>query len=116
VIQEFYGLLLAHYALRFLMHEAALSADVDPGRISFVHALRVIQDAIPEFQMTVPEQQPRIEARLLQDIAEDLLPLRRTRTNPRVVKREMSNFKLKHPGHYHWPQPKCSFREAVAVI
>ncbi len=34
VFQEFYGLLLAHYAVRGLMHEAALSADVDPDRLS----------------------------------------------------------------------------------
>jgi len=116
VIQEFYGLLIAHYAIRFLMHAAALSADVDPHRISFVHTLRVIQDAIPEFQMTAPEQLPRLYARLLQDIANKPLPPRRTRTNPRVVKRKMSNFKLKRPEHHHWPQPKCSFREAVDVI
>ncbi len=30
VFQEFYVLLLAHYAVRGLMHEAALTADVDP--------------------------------------------------------------------------------------
>ncbi len=116
VIQEFYGLLIAHYAIRFLMHEAALQANIDPDRISFVHALHVIQEAIPEFQMTAPEQLPRLYARLLRDIANKLLPPRRTRTNPRVVKRKMSNFKLKRPEHYHWPQPQCSFREAVAVI
>lgn len=116
VIQEFYGLLVAHYAIRFLMHDAALQADVDPDRISFVHALHVIQNAIPEFQMTVPEQLPRLYTRLLQDMADKLLPPRRTRTNPRVVKRKMSNFKLKRPEHYHWPQPRRSFREAVAVI
>lgn len=43
VRQEFYGLLLAHYAVRGLMHEAALKADVDPDEISFVHSVRVIR-------------------------------------------------------------------------
>lgn len=43
VMQEFYGLLLAHYAVRGLMHEAALKADVDPDRISFVHSICVIR-------------------------------------------------------------------------
>ncbi len=116
VIQEFYGLLIAHYAIRFLMHDAALAANVDPDRLSFVHALSVIEDAIPEFQMTVPEQLPNLYARLLRDIANKLLPLRRSRTNPRVIKRKMSSFKRKRPEHYNWPQPHCSFREAVAVI
>ena len=32
VRQEFYGLLMAHFAVRALMHEAALSANEDPDR------------------------------------------------------------------------------------
>ena len=43
VRQECYGRLLAHYAIRGLMHEAALSADVDPDRLSFLHAVRVVR-------------------------------------------------------------------------
>jgi hypothetical protein len=43
VLQEFYGLLLAHYAIRGLMHEAALRAAVDPDRLSFLHAVRVVR-------------------------------------------------------------------------
>ena len=116
VIQELYGLLIAHYVLRFLMHEAAMEADVDPDRISFTQALNVVQDAIPEFQMTAPEQLPRLYRRLLHDMVDELLPPRRARTNPRVVKRKMSNFGLKRPQHYHWPQPSTPFQQAVAVI
>ena len=41
VRQEFYGLMLAHFAVRGLMHEAALKADEDPDRLSFLHAVRV---------------------------------------------------------------------------
>ncbi len=48
VRQEFYGLLLAHYAVRGLMHEAALKADLDPDKISFVHSVRVIRRRIQE--------------------------------------------------------------------
>jgi hypothetical protein len=116
VIQELYGLLIAHYAIRSLMHEAALQAGVDPDRLSFVHALRVIHDAIPEFQMTVPDQLPQLYARLLRDIADGRLPPRRLRSNPRVVKRKMSKFRLKRPEHSHWPQPTYPFRQAVALI
>jgi hypothetical protein len=117
VIQELYGLLIAHYAVRFLMHEAALQAGVDPDRVSFVHTLHVLQDAIPEFQMTSPDQHAQLFERLLRDVAADLLPERRLRTNPRVVKRKMSNFHLKRPEHCQWPQPTSrAFRQAVAVI
>lgn len=42
VRQECYGLLLAHFALRGLMHEAALKVDADPDQLSFVYAVRVI--------------------------------------------------------------------------
>ena len=47
VRQEFYGLLLAHFAIRGLMHEAALKADEDPDRLSFLHAVRVIRRRLP---------------------------------------------------------------------
>jgi hypothetical protein len=77
VLQELYALLIAHYAIRVLMHEAALQAGVDPDRLSFVHAVRVIHDAIPEFQMVSPAEHPRLYARLLQDIAVGRLPERR---------------------------------------
>jgi hypothetical protein len=53
VRQEFYGLMMAHFAIRGLMHEAALEGDIDPDRLSFLHAVRVVRrklaifDAIP---------------------------------------------------------------------
>jgi Insertion element 4 transposase N-terminal/Transposase DDE domain len=116
VLQELYALLIAHFAIRVLMHEAALQAGIDPDRLSFVHAVRVLHDAIPEFQMVAPAERPRLYARLLHDLAAGRLPVRRFRSNPRVVKRKMSNFRLKRPEHHCWPQPAGPFREAVALI
>ena len=43
VRQEFYGLMMAHFAIRGLTHEAALKADQDPDRLSFLHAVRVVR-------------------------------------------------------------------------
>ena len=40
VYQEAYGYLCTHYAIRRLMHDAALRADVDPDRLSFTSGLR----------------------------------------------------------------------------
>lgn len=54
VSQEFYGFLLAHFAVRGLMHEAALEADLDPDVLSFVHTLRVIRRKIPAFALIPP--------------------------------------------------------------
>ena len=47
VRQEVWGLLLAHFAVRGLMHEAALRADEDPDRLSFSHAVRVVRRKLP---------------------------------------------------------------------
>lgn len=41
--QEFYGLLLAHRAVRTLMLKAARKAELDPDRLSFTHAVRVVR-------------------------------------------------------------------------
>jgi hypothetical protein len=54
VRQEFFGLLLAHFAIRSLMHEAALEADEDPDRISFIHAVRVVRRQIVRFTTISP--------------------------------------------------------------
>ena len=54
VEQEFYGLLMAHFAIRGLMHEAALKADEDPDRLSFVHAVHVIQRRMARFGAIPP--------------------------------------------------------------
>lgn len=116
VIQELYGLLIAHYAVRRVMHDSALQHGLDPDRLSFVNAVELICDAIPEFQLVAPEQHPRLYQRLLRDVARYRLPERANRINPRVVKRKMSKFRLKRPEHQHWPQPTMTFREAVAVL
>jgi hypothetical protein len=48
VAQEFYGLMMAHFAVRGLMHEAALHADVDPDVLSFIHTVRVLRRKLPQ--------------------------------------------------------------------
>ena len=115
VIQELYGVLLAHYAVRALMHQAALSVDVDPDRLSFVHALEIVRDAVPEFQMVSVREQQALYQRLLHDIAAKRVPERRARSNARVVKRKMSNYKLKRPEHLRPAKPQGSFEDAVVV-
>ena len=54
VRQEFYGLLMAHYAVRGLMHEAALRAGEDPDRLSFLHSVRVVQRRMARFVAIPP--------------------------------------------------------------
>ena len=57
VKQEVWGLLLAHFAVRGLMHEAALQADEDPDRLSFSHTVRVVRRKLPQFAALPPSGQ-----------------------------------------------------------
>ena len=60
VRQEFYGLLMAHFAVRGLMHEAALRADKDPDRLSFLHAVRVVRRKMAAFGAIPPSGPKRV--------------------------------------------------------
>ena len=54
VRQEFYGFLMAHFAIRGLMHEAALKADEDPDHLSYAHAVRVVRRKLPTYSAIPP--------------------------------------------------------------
>jgi len=60
VRQEFYGLIMAHFAIRGLMHEAALKADQDPDRLSFLHAVRVVRRKINVYGAIPPSAEENI--------------------------------------------------------
>jgi hypothetical protein len=63
VKQEFFGLLMAHFAIRGLMHEAALRVGEDPDRLSFVHAVRVVQRRLPRFVAIPPSAEESLSCR-----------------------------------------------------
>jgi hypothetical protein len=54
VYQEFWGFVLAHNAIRKIMHDAALRADVDPDRLSFTHAVHTVRRKLPLFLVVPP--------------------------------------------------------------
>jgi len=58
VVQEIYGWLLGHYAVRHLMFTAAQQAEISPLRLGFTGTLKVIRRAIGDFQDTQPEELP----------------------------------------------------------
>ena len=116
VDQEVYALLLAHYVVRAVMADAACAASLPPARLSFLAALRLGRAALPDFQRAAPAEHARLYRQLLADIAAARLPERRDRSNPRVVKRKMSNFAVKGPQHRRWPQPTSPFRAAVRLL
>jgi Insertion element 4 transposase N-terminal/Transposase DDE domain len=60
VRQEFYGLMMAHFAVRGLMHEAALQADIDPDQLSFLHAVRVVRRKLAAVHAIPPSAAPTL--------------------------------------------------------
>lgn len=57
VKQDFYGLLLAYFGVRCLMHEGALAKDIEPTSVSFLHALNVVIQRLPEAVAISPSGQ-----------------------------------------------------------
>lgn len=58
VVQEIYGWLLDHYAVRHLMFTAAQQAGISPLRLGFTGTLKVLRLAIADFQDVPSEQLP----------------------------------------------------------
>jgi Transposase DDE domain len=115
VIQEIDGLLLAHYVVRVLMSEAARRNSLPPRRLSFTATLKVLRCRLPECPKSSRGLQRWYED-LLAEIAEEILPERRNRINPRVIKRKMSNWRKKRPEHRRFPQPTKKFRQSVLIL
>jgi hypothetical protein len=116
VLQELCGLVLAHYAIRRVMYEAAMQLPIAPTRLGFVKTVRLLRRAVFEFQLLRPAAQRQWYQRLLHEIGQTLLPLRRNRTNPRGTKHKMSKFNAKREAHRHWPQPSKSFAQAIVLL
>jgi len=114
VLQEVEGLLLAHYAIRVVMQESAEALGLDPDRLSFTGALRILRCRLAE----VPADEAgrrRWWEDLLAEVSEEILPERRDRVNPRVIKRKMSKWAKKRPQHRRIPQPTMPFAECIKI-
>ena len=99
VLQELYGLVLAHYAIRSFMATSAAQANLDPDRLSFTHALHVLDDVLVLYPLVPPPARPCFWQQVLAELRQKstLLPLRRLRFNPRVLKRSQGKCRRKRP-------------------
>lgn len=98
VIQEIFGLLIAHFIIRKLVFEAAKKAEVSPRRISFTGTINVLRASLPE----APKSRHLISKwyeSLLDEISLQVLPQRRNRINPRVIKQQQSKWNKKREEH-----------------
>lgn len=87
------------------MHQAARQVSRDPDRISFVRTLRVARRHVTDQAALSPSRLAQALARALSEIHERPLPTRRLHSNPRVIKRKMSNWAPKRTEHLGPPQP-----------
>jgi Insertion element 4 transposase N-terminal/Transposase DDE domain len=98
VEQELWGIFLAYNLVRLEMERTADSIGVEPIRISFVGALRLICEEWWWASGASPGAIPKNLARLRSRVARLVLPPRRShRSFPRAVKVKMSNYLKKRP-------------------
>lgn len=116
ILQEVYGILLAYNAVRYLMHEAALAVDIDPRRLSFIHAVRVLRETARLMRAAPTSRLLTLYTAMIKQIAQEQLPPRENRVNPRVVKKKVSNFKKKRPEHWSPRQPKRTFEQSIVIL
>lgn len=115
VVQEIHGLLLGHFVVRKLACEAAKTVSCPPREISFVNTLKILRCRLPE----APRNHVSLAewyAALVAEVAEERLPPRRDRVNPRVIKRKMSNWEKKTAKHRDSPQPTKKFRDSMVML
>ncbi len=116
VLQEIWGHLCCHYAIRSLMAQAAEHAGHDPDRLSFTAALRIVRQTVSQ-QGSFPPQQPTDQSKqraetpslwrtFLARLLARLNPVRRHRSAPHVVKRKYTKWHVKRATHKTWPQPR----------
>jgi len=118
VRQEVYALLLAHYAVRFWMHQAACQADLDPDRLSFTDAIFVLSETTRELALVPSCQQSALEQEMTQRLTRTLVPVGRLRVNPRVLKKLYRKYKRKSPQQLAPPPfaPEDRFVDFVVLL
>lgn len=97
VKQELWGILLTYNLIRLEMAHIAAEADVEPTRISFVEALRLIRDEWEWLSVTSPGAIPKRLETMRRNVKRYILPPRRVRSFPRAVKIKMSSYDRKRP-------------------
>ena len=116
VLQEIYGHLCTHYAIRALMSHAADDHNIDPDRISFTRSLRAARRSTRAGLGTATTNLAIALTDTIGEILHELLPVRRLRSAARVVKRKMSNYGVKRPEHRNWPRPTLPPFAAIEVL
>ena len=91
--QEIYALLVTYQALRIAITDATLARpDIDPDRGSFSVALDAARDQLTKAAGVIADTTIDLAGAIGRRVLNNLLPDRRCRITPRVVKRAISNY------------------------
>ncbi|OGX05688.1 MAG: hypothetical protein A3G87_00925 [Omnitrophica bacterium RIFCSPLOWO2_12_FULL_50_11] len=116
VLQELYGLLLLYHVIRSFMQEAAAKYDLAPRRLSFTDCVQILRRGVVRMQAMRAEQLAQAYEDLLDEMTSTLLPERRNRINPRVVKKHQRKFPPKQPKYPCFDRLQTTFKEEMVMV
>jgi hypothetical protein len=98
IVQEIYALLVVYQLLRTAMADATTTRpDIDPDRASFTIAYQAARDQLTLAAGVIADTVIDLVGTIGRHVLAGLLPARRLRANPRIVKRAISKYQARGP-------------------
>jgi hypothetical protein len=113
--QELYALSLGHFVIRAAMLQAAESTNTDVDRLSFKGCFQILKARLPECDPSTTSRFRGWFEAVLWEMTCELVPVRRNRINPRVIKRKMSRWNKARPEHRKLPSLTKPFEQTIVI-
>lgn len=97
IAQELYALLCTYQILRIAITDATTSDNTDPDRDSFTIAQQAARDQLTRAAGVIAEAVIDLVGTIGRRVLANLLPDRRLRVSPRIVKRAISKYQARGP-------------------
>lgn len=97
IIQEIYALLVVYQLLRTAMTDATIHHNTDPDRASFTIAYQAARDQLTLAANIIADTVVDLVGTIGRHVLAALLPNRRLRISPRIVKRAISKYQARGP-------------------
>ena len=114
--QEMYAMSLGHFVVRAMMFEAAKESNLDVDRLSFKGSFQILKTRLPECDSSNQDKVSEWYAAVVWEIAQERIPPRRNRVNPRVIKRKMSRWRKCRPEHRKLKPLTQTFAQTVVML
>lgn len=109
--QEIYALLVTYQLLRTAIADAtSTQPDTDPDRASFTIAWQTARDQLIQASNVIAETVIDLAGTIGRHILDNLLPNRRLRVSPRIVKRAISKYQARGPNI-----DRTSYKATIAI-